>query len=186
MFHGKVRRHGPSSKTSSQRGCRKPRQSISSDALSFADMEILDASSLVIPRGQPSVDFTQQARVRAHHLRFTITASPRSIIPGTTDFDPAAFPSPASHAVCVRALIQNGALAAGTSKHLLDDAPLRSCFARRQTSNSTCPSNIEATPIQMKKNAQSGFEKSRPKPSSAQENTTLSNPALGDWKEQRH
>jgi hypothetical protein len=95
---------------------------IASDVFSFADMEILDASLQVIPRGN-NVDFTPQARGRTRYLRFTITVSPRLILPGAMDFDPATFPNPTSTTVYVRALIQNGELADGLTKNLLDNTP---------------------------------------------------------------
>ena len=95
---------------------------ISSDVFSFADMEIVDASLLVIPRGA-QVDFTDHQRARTRYLRFTLTVSPRLIIPGDMDFDPDTFPTPTSNTVYVRALIQNGGLAPGISKNLLDQTP---------------------------------------------------------------
>ena len=96
---------------------------IASDVFSFADMEILDANLATIPRGLPHLDYTQAARARTRYLRFTITVSPRLIVPGVMDFDPATFPNPTSNTVYVRALMQNGALAPGLSKHLLDNTP---------------------------------------------------------------
>jgi hypothetical protein len=95
---------------------------IRSDVFSFADMETLDANLTVIPRGA-NADFTQAARDRTRYLLFTITVSPRDMLPGVMDFDPATFPSPTSTTACVRALMQNNGLAQGTSKHLLDQTP---------------------------------------------------------------
>ena len=97
---------------------------IRSDVFLFADMEILDANLAVMPRGvNPNVDFSQNARDRTRYLRFTITVSPRAIVPGAMDFDPATFPSPTSTTACVRALMHNGTLAQGISKNLLDQTP---------------------------------------------------------------
>jgi hypothetical protein len=95
---------------------------LGSDVFSFADMEILDANLSVINRGI-AADFTPQARARTRYLRFTLTASPRLILPGVMDFDPATFPNATSSTVYVRALMQNGALAGGISKNLLDNTP---------------------------------------------------------------
>ena len=67
-------------------------EDIASEVFSFADMEILDANLAPIPRGVAHLDYTQAARARTQYLRFTITMSPRQIIPGVMDFDPATFP----------------------------------------------------------------------------------------------
>jgi hypothetical protein len=71
---------------------------ITSDVFSFADMEILDANLAMIPRRLPHMDCSQAARARTCCLRFTITASPRLIVPGVMDFDAATFLHPSSHA----------------------------------------------------------------------------------------
>jgi hypothetical protein len=105
---------------------------IGSDVFQFADMETLDANLAVIPRGNPDVDFTPNARDCTRCLHFTITVSPWLIQPGVMDFDPLTFPNPTSEAVCVRTLMQNGGLAQGTSKCLLDNTPQLALFFHRQ------------------------------------------------------
>jgi hypothetical protein len=64
-----------------------------------------------------AVDFAPQTRLCVRHLRFTLTANHWAIIPGAMDFDPATFPNATSTTVCVRALMLNGNLAAGLTKH---------------------------------------------------------------------
>ena len=96
---------------------------IASDVFLFADMEILDANLAMIPHSLAHLDYSQAARARTRYLCFTITVSPRMIIPGIMDFDRTTFPNPTSNTVYVRALMQNGALAAELSKHLLDNTP---------------------------------------------------------------
>ena len=86
-------------------------------------MEILDANLAMIPHSLAHLDYSQAARARTRYLCFTITVSPRMIIPGIMDFDRTTFPNPTSNTVYVRALMQNGALAAELSKHLLDNTP---------------------------------------------------------------
>ena len=107
---------------------------IASDVFSFADMEILDANLAMIPRGLPHMDYSQAAQARTCYLNFTITVSPHLIVPGVIDFDPATFPNPTSKMVVVyvRALMQNGALSAGLSKHLLDNTPKLAFFIYTQ------------------------------------------------------
>jgi hypothetical protein len=96
---------------------------IGSDAFAFADMEMLDANLVVTPRGNPNADFTPNAWDRTPYLHFTVTVSPQLIIPGAMDFDPSTFLSPTSTTACVRALMQNGGLAQGATKYLLDNTP---------------------------------------------------------------
>jgi hypothetical protein len=92
---------------------------IGSDVFEFADMETLDTNLVVMPRG----NFSQNTRDCTGCLRFTITVSPRLIVPGAMDFDPSTFPNPTSTTVCVRAPMHNGGLTQGTTKHLLDNPP---------------------------------------------------------------
>jgi hypothetical protein len=96
---------------------------IRTDVVSFADMETLDASLAVIPRGNPNIDFTQPVRDRTRYLGFTITVSPRLIDPGEMEVDPQTFPAPTSTTVFVRALLENGTLVEAISKNLVDTTP---------------------------------------------------------------
>jgi hypothetical protein len=96
----------------------------SSDVFEFADMEILDANLATLPRGpQNAVEIAPQTRLRVRYLRFTLTVNPQAIIPGAMDFDPASFPNATLTTVCVRALMLNGTLAPGLTKHLLENTP---------------------------------------------------------------
>jgi hypothetical protein len=77
-------------------------------------------------------DFSQNARDCTKHSYFTITESPQLIVPGAMDLDPSTFPNPTSTTACVRALVQNGALAQGTTKHLLENTPKLAWFFCQQ------------------------------------------------------
>ncbi len=105
---------------------------IGSDAFAFADMETLDANLVVTPRGNPNADFTLKAQDRARCLCFTITVSPQLIVPGAINFDPSTFSNPTLTTACVRALVQNGGLAQGIMKHLLNNTPKLSLFFCQQ------------------------------------------------------
>jgi hypothetical protein len=78
---------------------------IGTDVFAFADMQILDASLTVIPRGN-AADFPPIARERTRYLCFTLTVSPRLIKPGAMDVAPQTFPAPTSTTVYVRAPLE--------------------------------------------------------------------------------
>jgi hypothetical protein len=96
---------------------------IRTDAFAFGDMELLDASLALLPRGNANAEFSQAARDRTRYIRFTLTVRPRLINPGVMDVDPATFPAPTSTTVYVRALMDHGSLAPGITKNLLDTTP---------------------------------------------------------------
>jgi hypothetical protein len=92
---------------------------------SFVDMEILDVSLSVIPRGNSNINFTQPARDCTHYLCFTLTVSPRLIDPRVMEVNPQTFPAQTSTSttVFVHALLEHGSLAEAISKNLVDTTP---------------------------------------------------------------
>jgi hypothetical protein len=94
---------------------------VNSNAFSFSDVEILDTNVLQ-SRGN-GVDFPPAARYCTHFLHFTLTVHPRNINCGAINLVPQAFPLPSAPTVRIRALMQDGSLAPGLSKQILDTTP---------------------------------------------------------------
>jgi hypothetical protein len=95
---------------------------VNSNVFTFSDMEILDTNMATLGRG-PGADFPVATRQRTRFLKFTITVHPRNINPGAIDLDPQVFPLPTATTVYVRALLENGHLAPGLSKQLMEMTP---------------------------------------------------------------